>query len=69
MLILKIAFKGKCDKHPRYAPTTEGEGGIKSGCSTCYQLLSVWKAATNFREIADKFNHTPQMEPQGDPTS
>jgi hypothetical protein len=37
-------IKAKCAKHPRYNPEREGRGGVKGGCTTCWQLYDLYQA-------------------------
>lgn len=37
-----VRWHGKCSKHPRYDPETDGLGGIRGGCKRCEMLLEIW---------------------------
>ena len=37
-----IRWKGRCHKHPGYAPETDGLGGIRGGCKRCELLLDIF---------------------------
>lgn len=45
-LILKL----KCHTHPRYDPSTQGEGAIRGACSRCAGLFELWLAYLNIRQ-------------------
>ncbi|HYO81635.1 MAG TPA: hypothetical protein VES20_09555 [Bryobacteraceae bacterium] len=37
-----IRWKGRCSRHPGYAPEIDGLGGIRGGCKRCEMLLEIW---------------------------
>jgi len=37
-----VRWHGKCAKHPRYDPETDGLAGIRGGCKRCELLLEIW---------------------------
>jgi hypothetical protein len=37
-----VRWHGKCGRHPRYDPETDGLGGIRGGCKRCELLLEIW---------------------------
>jgi hypothetical protein len=39
--IIQENIRGRCDRHPRYNPETNGKAGITDKCSTCYSLLDL----------------------------
>lgn len=47
-LRVKVAMKITCPRHRGYDPATQGEAGIRGGCSLCYQLLGVHNSAIAF---------------------
>ena len=36
-----LRWKGRCSRHPRYDPATDGEGGVRGGCTRCLGLLDI----------------------------
>lgn len=59
MLTMKLTFRGKCELHPRYDPSKEGESGIKGGCRRCHALLDLCMKAVEYRKLCDAFLHNP----------
>lgn len=41
MLKLRAKFEAKCPRHPGYVPSRDGIAGIKGGCGTCAELLTI----------------------------
>jgi hypothetical protein len=36
-----LRWKGRCSRHPRYDPASDGEGGVRGGCTRCLRLLEI----------------------------
>lgn len=36
-----VRWQGKCAKHPRFDPVSEGAGGVKGGCERCAALVEI----------------------------
>jgi hypothetical protein len=62
-------FDGRCAKHKRYNPATDGRGGIRGGCPRCDLLFEIWETALKLNRLIRKFdpNHDDLKRPQ-DPT-
>lgn len=50
MLNLKLAYKGRCPRHPRFNPERDGRGGVRGGCRVCDALCSVFEAMGRLRQ-------------------
>lgn len=55
MLTIKVKWKGKCPKHPRFNPEKQGVGAIRGGCETCNQLVSVYRQVSVARNQMHTF--------------
>ncbi len=61
--MLKFTYKlkltervtAKCSRHPRYNPEKEGKGGIKGGCSGCYDLYALFQSREALAAAAKEF--------------
>jgi hypothetical protein len=38
-----VRWQGKCSKHPRFDPVSDGAGGVKGGCERCEALVEIQK--------------------------
>lgn len=36
-----VRWQGKCAKHPRFDPLSDGPGGVKGGCERCGALVEI----------------------------
>ena len=43
-LSVRERVSAKCERHPGYNPEKHGRGGIKGGCSTCFNLYDLHMA-------------------------
>ena len=50
-----IRWKGKCSKHPGYAPEIDGQGGIRGGCRRCEMLLEIHSHHTAMVRLMREF--------------
>lgn len=48
VLNLKIRWKGKCPKHPRYNPEKQG-ATFRSGCAACAHLYAAYELIVKAR--------------------
>lgn len=53
MLHIKINWKARCPKHPKYNPEKDGEAGLKGGCDKCFALLDAHMASKKFLAVLD----------------
>lgn len=54
MLQIKLRWKGKCPKHPRYNPEKQGAGYVSS-CRYCPYLYSIHVALRKVRYLQVNF--------------
>ena len=45
----------KCDRHIRYNPENDGQGGIKGSCPTCYEMLEVYQTRQRLMSALREF--------------
>jgi hypothetical protein len=59
-------FDGRCAKHKRYNPATDGVGGVRGGCPRCGLLLEIWETALKLNGLIRKFdpNYDDLQRPQ-----
>jgi hypothetical protein len=50
-----VRWKGRCSRHPRYDPATDGLGGIRGGCRRCEMLLEIWTSHTRLVRLIREF--------------
>jgi hypothetical protein len=55
-----IRWKGRCHKHPGYAPEIDGRGGIKGGCHRCELLLDIYMHHTALVRAIREFGTRPE---------
>jgi hypothetical protein len=70
-----LRWKGRCSRHPRYDPASDGEGGIRGGCTRCLglleicqqhkKLLALMRSFGPLRERAVKPEDTPEGRQRG----
>jgi hypothetical protein len=46
-----LRWKGRCSRHPRYDPATDGEGGVRGGCTRCLRLLEIHEQHAKLVEL------------------
>jgi len=56
-----IRWKGRCAKHPRYHPETDGLGGIKGGCRRCEMLLDIFNHHRSLTQLVREFGTRPEQ--------
>jgi hypothetical protein len=49
-------FDGRCAKHKRYNPATDGVGGIRGGCPRCGLLFEIWESALKLNRLIRQFD-------------
>jgi hypothetical protein len=49
-------FDGRCAKHKRYNPATDGQGAIKGACPRCTLLFEIWETSLKLNQLIRKFN-------------
>jgi len=37
-----VRWRGRCSKHPRFDPYTDGRGAIRGGCEKCEALADIY---------------------------
>lgn len=53
MLTIKVKWKGKCPRHPKFDPSKD-PNGIKGGCLACWALSDCYLVSIKFLEtLAD----------------
>jgi hypothetical protein len=59
-------FDGRCGKHKRYNPATDGLGGIRGACRRCTLLFEIWEAALRLNRLIREFdpNHDDLERPK-----
>ncbi|MGD0620519.1 MAG: hypothetical protein ABSB67_23035 [Bryobacteraceae bacterium] len=50
-----LRWKGRCSRHPRYDPATDGEGGVRGGCPRCLRLLEIHEQHAKLVELMRGF--------------
>ena len=50
-----VRWKGRCSKHPRYSPETDGMGGIRGGCRRCEILLEIYTHHSSLVRLIREF--------------
>lgn len=51
-------FSGRCSKHKRYNPVSDGLGAIKGGCPRCQLLAEIWEAQRRLTTLIHRFDGT-----------
>ena len=59
-----IRWKGRCAKHPRYDPESDGLGGIRGGCRRCEMLLDIYKHHSSLMRLVREFGSRPELRPR-----
>ncbi len=49
-------FSGRCSRHKRYNPATDGRGGIKGNCPRCNLLADIWETSIRLNGLIRKFD-------------
>ena len=73
MKIRSRVFNGRCAKHKRYNPATDGRGGIRGGCPRCELLFEIWETALKLNGLIRAYDpryddlKRPPTPPAADP--
>jgi hypothetical protein len=57
-----IRWKGRCSKHQRYNPETDGLGGIRGGCVRCELLLEIYSHHAALVRLMREFGSRPEAK-------
>jgi hypothetical protein len=49
-------FDGRCGRHKRYNPATDGRPAAEGGCPRCRLLFEIWESSLNLNQLIRKFN-------------
>jgi hypothetical protein len=49
-------FDGRCAKHKRFSPATDGRGAIRGACPRCTLLYDIWEASLKLNQLIRKFD-------------
>jgi hypothetical protein len=60
-----LRWKGRCSRHPKYDPASDGEGGVIGGCTRCLRLLEIHEQ--HARLVGLMRNFGPMRERAGKP--
>jgi len=60
-----LRWKGRCSRHPRYDPASDGEGGVIGGCTRCLRLLEIHEQHARLMTMIRGFG--PMRERAGKP--
>jgi len=50
-----LRWKGRCPRHQRYDPRSEGEGGVVGGCTRCLKLLEIYEHHRELQRLMREF--------------
>ena len=66
MKIRSRKFDGRCARHKRYNPVTDGLGGIRGGCRRCTLLFEIWETSLRLNRLIREFdpNHDDLERPR-----
>ena len=73
MKIRSRKFDGRCAKHKRYNPATEGRGAIRGACPRCTLLFDIWETSLKLNQMIRRFDPShddlerPKAAPAPDP--
>ena len=56
MKIRSRKFDGRCSRHKRYNPATDGLGGIRGACRRCTLLFEIWEASVRLNRLIREFD-------------
>ena len=56
MKIRSRKFDGRCARHKRYNPATDGQGAIKGACKRCELLFQIWETSLQLNRLIRKFD-------------
>jgi|SRR5208283_2732879 len=67
-------FDGRCGRHKRYNPPTDGTPAAQAGCPRCQLLFEIWQSSLKLNQLIRKFNprhddlqKPPSETPEHDP--
>jgi len=49
-------FDGRCGRHKRYNPATDGNPAPAGGCARCQLLFEIWESSLKLNRLIRKFN-------------
>jgi hypothetical protein len=49
-------FDGRCGRHKRYNPATDGRPSAEAGCQRCHLLFEIWESSLALNGLIRKFN-------------
>jgi hypothetical protein len=49
-------FNGRCAKHKRFSPATDGRGAIRGACPRCHLLFDIWETSLKLNQLIRKFD-------------
>lgn len=49
-------FSGRCSRHKRFNPATDGRGGIRGACARCQLLTDIWETSIRLNGLIRKFD-------------
>ena len=56
MKIRSRKFNGRCAKHKRFSPATDGRGAIRGACPRCHLLFDIWEASLKLNQLIRRFD-------------
>ena len=56
MKIRSRKFDGRCAKHKRFNPATDGRGAIRGACPRCHLLYDIWEASLKLNQLIRRFD-------------
>ena len=56
MKIRSRKFNGRCAKHKRFSPATDGRGAIRGACPRCHLLYDIWEASLKLNQLIRRFD-------------
>jgi hypothetical protein len=61
-------FDGRCGRHKRYNPATDGSPAAEGGCPRCQLLYEIWESSLTLNRLIRKFNprHDDLQKPGSD---
>ena len=73
MKIRSRKFSGRCAKHKRFNPATDGRGVIRGACPRCHLLFDIWETSLKLNQLIRRFDPShddlerPKEPPAPDP--
>ncbi len=50
-----VKWQGKCARHPRFDPDSDGPGAIRGGCPRCLDLLAIFESHRHTLKLMREF--------------